>query len=48
MLALGEAVVEGGRVDLFACDLLQSPHGLRALKRIEEVGAHTVPRGTLH
>ena len=35
MSALGDAVVEGGRVDLFACSLLKHEVGLRSLHAIE-------------
>jgi len=37
MMALGDAVCEGGRVDLFACSLLSHEDGMAALSAIEEV-----------
>ena len=37
MVALGDAVCENGRVDLFACSLLSHEDGMAALSAIEEV-----------
>jgi len=37
MEALGDAVLDGGRVDLFACSLLGNPEGKEAFAQIEEL-----------